>query len=222
LPKKTEAAGRDSRIEQGRENRLARIVFPGYLYFLFEHKSHPEKLVALQLLSYQQKIWGLHLKQGPPPLPVIISMVLYHGRETWTAGTDLIHLFGETEQQLSTYIPDFKYILYDLSAYHDEAIKGAVMFRVTMLLFKYVFQPDYQKRLPGILALLRSLLEQETGMQYIESVIRYVLSTVESMGATDVQAMVEQSLSPEKGELVMTLAEKLKNEGKQQGIQRRR
>ena len=44
------------------------------------------------------------------------------------------------------------------------------------------------------------------------------LSTVESRGATDVQTMAEQSLSREKGELVMTLAEKLKNEGKQQGI----
>jgi predicted transposase YdaD len=88
-----------------------------------------------------------------------------------------------------------------------------------MLLFKYVFQPDYRERLPGIFALMRTLVEKETGMQYIETVIRYVLSTVENMGAEDLKTVVEQTLSPEKGELVMTLAERLRNEGKQQGIQ---
>ena len=133
--------------------------------------------------------------------------------------SDLLHLFGETGDQFLPHIPDFRYILYDLSRFPDEAIKGAVMFRVTMLLFKYVFQPDYRDRLPGIFASMRSLVDQETTMQYIEAVIRYVLSTVENMEAIELKIMVEESLSPEKGEVVMTLAEKLKNEGIQQGIE---
>jgi predicted transposase/invertase (TIGR01784 family) len=83
----------------------------GYLYFLFEHKSHPEKRVALQLLSYQQGIWNLHLKQEPLPLPVVIAMVLYHGTQQWTAGNSLLHLFGETNERLLPNIPDFRYLL---------------------------------------------------------------------------------------------------------------
>ena len=192
---------------------------PGYLYFLFEHKSHSETRVSLQLLGYMQNIWNLHLKQGALPLPVVIPIVLYHGGENWTGRNDLLHLFGRTEKQFVIHIPDFQYILYDLSRYPDEEIRGTVMFRVAMLLFKYVFHPDYHERLPSIFALLRSLLEKETGMQYIETIIRYVLSTVENMEAEDLKTMVEQTLSPEEGGLVMTLAEKLRTEGMEQGIQ---
>jgi hypothetical protein len=93
------------------------------------------------------------------------------------------------------------------------------MFQATMLLFKYVFRPDYQERLPGIFALLRAPLAKETAMEYIETVLRYVLNTVENMSAEEVKSMVEQSLSAEKGELVMALAERLRNEGRQQGLQ---
>ena len=71
----------------------------------------------------------------------------------------------------------------------------------------------------GTLALLRALLAKETAMEYIETVLRYVLNTVENMSAEEVKSMVEQSLSAEKGELVMALAERLRNEGRQQGLQ---
>ncbi len=81
-----------------------------------------------------------------------------------------------------------------------------------------MFRPDYQERLPGIFALLRALLAQQTAMEYIETVLRYVLNTVENMSAEEVKSMLEQSLSAEKGELVMALAERLRNEGRQQGI----
>lgn len=217
---------KDSFVEEDLKEYFSDLLYKttlsgrrGYLYFLFEHKSHPEKRVALQLLSYQQSIWNLHLKQESLPLPVVVAMVLYHGMEQWTVGNNLLHLFGETKKRFLPHIPDFRYLLYDLSRYPDEAIKGAVMFQATMLLFKYVFRPDYHERLPSIFALLRMLLEKETAMEYIETVLRYVLSTVENMSAEDVKSMVEQSLSPEKGELVMTLAERLRNEGRQQGLQ---
>lgn len=36
------------------------------------------------------------------------------------------------------YIPDFSYVLYDLAQFTDDKIKGAVMGRVAMLLFKYL------------------------------------------------------------------------------------
>ena len=29
----------------------------GYLYFLFEHKSYPDRMIALQLLTYMVRIW---------------------------------------------------------------------------------------------------------------------------------------------------------------------
>ena len=49
---------------------------------------------------------------------------------------------------------------------------------------------DFAQKLPGILYLLPSLVEKETGMQYIEIVLRYILSTVEDMGTRELKEMV--------------------------------
>jgi predicted transposase/invertase (TIGR01784 family) len=191
-----------------------------YVYLLFEHKSHPEKRVSLQLLSYLQRIWELQIRQQGMPLSVVIPIVFYHGREKWTSENDLLHLFALPDGSFSGYVPDFRYILFDLSLYPDEAIKGAVFNRVTLLLLKHVFDADFTERLPVIFSLLGELLEKETGMEYLETVIRYVFRTTENITAEKLKKIVETSLSEGKGEAVMTtLAEKYIEEGFQKGIQ---
>jgi hypothetical protein len=130
-----------------------------------------------------------------------------------------LHLMATTDKRLTAYIPDFSFILFDLSKYSDDRIKGAVLSRVGVLLFKHVFTPGYEEKLPEILGLLKALLEKQTGLQYIEIIIRYILRTAENMTATDLKKMVEENLSVDQGEMTMTLAEKLIQEGIQQGIQ---
>lgn len=118
---------------------------------------------------------------------------------------------------LADYIPDFKYELYDLTGIPDEQIKGAIMMRVMLLLFKYSRHPDLMEKLPGILALMQNLLKQETGLQYLEVVLRYLFSIVKDATSKDLRAVVEKALSAKEGEYVMTLAEKLHSEGKIEG-----
>jgi flagellar biosynthesis/type III secretory pathway protein FliH len=55
-------------------------------------------------------------------------------------------------------------------------------------------------------------------LQYIEIIIRYILSTAENTTATDLKKMVEENLSAKQGKMIMTLAEKFIQEGIQQGI----
>ena len=114
---------------------------------------------------------------------------------------------------------DFRYQLIDLSSFEDEEIKGHVLIKVGPLLLKHVFRQDYREKIPEVLKLLRELVEKKTGMQYIETVLRYIFHTVEGMGVDDLKPIVEENLSEEKGRWIMTLAEKVRNEGIQQGIQ---
>jgi hypothetical protein len=90
---------------------------------------------------------------------------------------------------------------------------------VGLLLFKHVFTPGYEEKLPEILSLLKALLEKQTGMQYIETILRYILNTADNLGVADLKHMVEANLSFTQGEVIMTLAERIKQEGIQQGIQ---
>ena len=96
--------------------------------------------------------------------------------------------------------------------------EGHVLIKVGLLLLKHVFRQDYLEKIPEVLGLLRELIEKKTGMQYIETVLRYIFHTVEGMGVDDLKPIVDENLSEEKGGWIMTLAEEVRNEGIQQGL----
>jgi len=202
---------------------LYRVEFgesPGYIYFLFEHKSFPDRNIHLQLLEYMVKIWRLGQKQGGfGKLSIVVPLVLYHGRSKWRINENFLSGFNGPVESLVEYIPDFRYVLYDLSEYSDDEIKGTVMARVTMLLLKHVFEPDLADRLPDIFSLLKELSKKKTGLQYFESLVKYVFSHVDDITVDKMQAIVHNALLEDKGEYIVTLAEKLRKQGLEQGLE---
>jgi predicted transposase/invertase (TIGR01784 family) len=202
---------------------LYRVEFgesPGYIYFLFEHKSFPDRNIHLQLLEYMVKIWRLGQKQGGfGKLSIVVPLVLYHGRSKWRINENFLSGFNGPVESLVEYIPDFRYVLYDLSEYSDDEIKGTVMARVTMLLLKHVFEPDLADRLPNIFSLLKELSKKKTGLQYFESLVKYVFSHVDDITVDKMQAIVHNALLEDKGEYIVTLAEKLRKQGLEQGLE---
>ncbi|MFH2059978.1 MAG: Rpn family recombination-promoting nuclease/putative transposase [Pseudomonadota bacterium] len=120
---------------------------------------------------------------------------------------------------MSDYIPDFRYVLYDLSKYSDNDIKGTITARVVRLIFTHIFEQDFAQKLPGIFSLLKDLSEKETGLQYFESLIKYIFSNVEDITTEQFQTIVSNTLSEDKGGLIMTLAEKLRNEGREKWLE---
>nr|WP_319491474.1 Rpn family recombination-promoting nuclease/putative transposase [uncultured Desulfobacter sp.] len=192
----------------------------GFVYFLFEHKSYTDALIHLQLIEYMVKIWRLGLKQSKSRnLSIVIPLVLYHGKDKWSVDKRFASLFDGPVNELAGYIPDFEFILYDLSQYTDDQIRGTIMARVTMLLLKHIFESDVADKLPGIFMLLKELSEQETGLQYFESLIKYVFSNVEEITTEKFHTLVSNALSEEQGGIIMTLAEQLRKEGHAQGLE---
>jgi hypothetical protein len=120
---------------------------------------------------------------------------------------------------MADYIPDFRYVLYDLSKYSDNDIKGTINARVVMLIFKHIFENDFSQKLPGIFSLLKDLSEKETGLQYFESLIKYIFSNVEDITTEQFQTIVSNTLSEDKGDMIMTLAEQLENKGLKKGLE---
>ncbi|MCA1793854.1 MAG: transposase, partial [Desulfobacteraceae bacterium] len=61
--------------------------------------------------------------------------------------------------------------------------------------------------------------EKETGLQWLEVFIRYIVSArqKEDLSAKNLVEIAEQAMSKETGEYVMTLLEKLQNEGEIKG-----
>ena len=115
-------------------------------------KSYPSN-PYLQLMRYllEGYTWQKEQKQ---PFTLIIPIILYHGNEQWTKKT-FSDYFQLPDKNLQRYIPNFEYILNDLSKYSDEEILklevGVLM--TTLLLFKHKGDKDFllqHKHLPPI------------------------------------------------------------------------
>ena len=190
----------------------------GYIYLLLEHKSGFDKQTPLQLLQYMVKIWRLHIKQNRFPLPVIIPLVLYHGNAKWRFNTDFIQLFDNTAEEFKNYIPNFNYVLQDLSEYTDDEIRGEIFLRAALLLFKYSLTKDIFEKLPKIFSLLSSISASKTGLNALEAYFRYIYYSSD-ISVEKLKKIAADNLDKPQEEAIMTLAEKLINEGMQKGMQ---
>jgi len=132
---------KDSFIEKNLRETFSDLLYKvkikeksGYIYILFEHKSYPYRLISFQLLKYISRIWDLSIKQRNAgknvELPLVIPLVFYHGKEKWNISPKLSGILEEIPKEINDYMPDFKYILYDLSKYSDEELKGSLVLRI--------------------------------------------------------------------------------------------
>jgi predicted transposase/invertase (TIGR01784 family) len=192
---------------------------PSYVYVLFEHKSHPEPDIALDLLRYMMRIWEQWRREHPTGLlPVIVPLVLYHGPERWNAATRFAASL-QAPPALAPYLPDFGYQLTDLSRYRDEEIKGAVWQRVALLALKHIFQPDLEPRLRDILSLVRDLAHQPTGLDYLYTLLRYISAAAPHLKPEELHAAVVECFT--QGDTIMpTIAERWVQQGEAQVLRR--
>ena len=116
-------------------------------------------------------------------------------------------------------MPGFEYLLYDLSEYSDEEIKGAVVLRVAFLLLKHIFSSDLPEKFPGILGLLKDLLNKRNGLEYLETVLRYVASGSDQIGSAEIEESVRQVFEGQGGDIMPTAAEQWIEQGIEQGMQ---
>jgi len=190
-----------------------------YVYLLFEHKSYPDKWVAFQLLRYMVRIWDQQLHEDANrPLTPIIPLVVYHGRAKWTMGADFASLFTGPAA-LRAYWPDFQYQLSDLSAYNDEEIQGTIWLRVFLLILKHIFDERLGSQLPAILGLARELVQQETGLAMMATILRYVSQASSGVTKAELRLAITAVLPKDGGIEMATLAEQWIEQGRLEGIE---
>ncbi|TYQ14552.1 UNVERIFIED_CONTAM: putative transposase/invertase (TIGR01784 family) [Acetivibrio alkalicellulosi] len=197
----------------------------GYIYFLFEHKSYISKNIAFQLLKYMIEIWEAKIKkEKTDELPMIIPLVIYHGIDEWKVKTrlgEMITGYDELSESVKKFIPDYEDLIYDLSKYTDEQIKGEIQLRILLTIFRDIFSKDSNVVKMTVLRAveyLRKLNDQQTGIEYFETFMRYILNAGQRLTKEDVNDIVKniEKTYPEGSEVVMTLAEQLRQEGRQE------
>jgi predicted transposase YdaD len=187
------------------------------LYVLWEHQRTEAPLMGLRLLSYMVRIWNQQVqKQGPScRLAPILPLVLAQDRDRWKTSTRFHGLFDFPEESWGAVrgcTPDFAFRLLQLVDLPYEDIRGTAEGILTLRSLKA--EPVGE--------LLHSLVwdpEVITGVsrEAVERFFRYVLNANVDKGAFG--AKVAQQRSKDLTKLAMTLAERFRQEGKEEGRQ---
>ena len=227
---------KDSFINEDLEEVFSDMLFKakinhkeGYVYFLFEHKSYRYKNIAFQLLRYMIEIWEAKIKKEDTyELPIIIPLVVYHGKEDWKVKTELGEMitgYDELSEDIKKYIPNYEYLIYDLSNYTDEEIKGEAKLRILISIFRDIFTKDNEKLIESISRAahyLEELEDKATGIEYFETFMKYILNTGQELKKSDIEKIIKkiEITYPEGSDIVMTLAEILRKEGLEEGLEK--
>jgi flagellar biosynthesis/type III secretory pathway protein FliH len=125
------------------------------------------------------------------------------------------------------YLPNFHYLLYDLSDYSDEEIKGNAQLRIMLKLLRDVATKSTEEFLRSFYEASHALLEiedKQKGIEFFEITLRYVFNAVRDLTKKDMEQIARQieTTFPEGSEVAMTLADILREEGMQEGLEKGR
>src|SRR5699024_3928063 len=159
---------------------------------------------------------------------VTLPLVIYHGkgdRNIKTSLGEIITGYEELSKDIQEFIPNYKYLLYDILRYTDEEIKGEVITRIAMTIMRDIFTKDSEELLKSLsrsIEYLQELEDKQTGIEYFETLMRYIFSAGKDLSRTDINEIVKkiESTYPEGSERVMTLAEIFRKEGMEEGIEK--
>lgn len=98
---------------------------PSKIYFLFEHKSNPDKRIILQLIRYIISVWEEDIVNERELTP-ILPIVFYNGERKWNIEQDTSERFKDFPKEIRDHLLSFRYLLFDVNSLRDEDIKQRI------------------------------------------------------------------------------------------------
>jgi hypothetical protein len=168
----------------------------------------------------QDRLGKLDGQQRPnaSTLPPILPLVLYHGPTKWQVSQQFQNLVA-APAALRKYSPDFRYMLYDLSAYSDAELIGAANVQLPLWVLKHVFDMDWNTLLTQLMAFLQELAQAQNSLAYVATVLRYVSAAARTLQHPALQDAVEHTFPKDGGALMQTIAQEWIEQGRKQGLE---
>ena len=204
---------------------------PLLLYVLLEHQSRVDRWMALRMLRYvvrQLEHWR-KTNPGSEKLPVVVPLVMYHGPEgAWSAPRRVEELFdlpdeAEGHEEWRALVPRFEYLLDDLTAEREEALRarpGPPLVRLAWLALRYGRTEELAERLPEWMALFTQVQAAPDGAENLRMAVRYLLyigdDTARRVTGRVLHSVVDAKRAEE---LMRSWGEKLIDRGMRRGMQ---
>ena len=186
---------------------------PAFLYVLLEHKSYSDPALPLQLAGYQIRIWERYAEgraERLRALPPILPVVLYHGRERWSAPASLYDMIAGDET-LRAFAQGFGYHLRDLGRIDPDRLSDHAEVRAGLMALVYAFRG---REAEGVLVEMLKALRDGSVLE--NQMVRYIYTVYDIR--PDALTTAARKAKPERWEaLVGSLADTLIKQGKAEG-----
>ncbi len=224
---------KDSFINKELEENFSDLIYrvkinnkDAYICFLLEHKSYKDKMAIFQLNKYILESWmRIIQKENKQELPLIIPMLIYHGREKWNLKTDIRDMipgFCELPKYFKERVPVFKYDFFNIGEYKEKDFEKLTGLTAMMLkAFKYAFEEDIEVVLKNFLLALEEVKKEEsieTLIYYGEIYLKYIEQTNHDI--TEERLKEEIRKLDGKGAITMSILQKREEKGMQKGMRR--
>jgi len=189
----------------------------GYFYFclLFEHKSKPDKYIAVQVGSYIMELLSSMVKKQSRELEPVLPLIFYNGKEKWMPQT-LSELFQKHPHYtaLEPYIPNFRFLFQDATRLSPEEL-----LRLDLSYFRSVLMSmAFRHRQHLIFKHLQLIFEGTDGKEKVSAVTTYILGVAERSEEEFLKQIQDTTftIKPE----VMSTLEQILERGRKEGLEK--
>ncbi len=191
---------------------------------LLEHKSYVPRHPWLQLLQYMVNAYTAQAAQTKQTklkrLTPVIPIIVYHGTQKWKIRT-VASYFKGMDAQLTPFVPEFKYLLNDLSHYSEEELldMDGSWAKRAFLALKASRNRD---AVEGLQFVFMGLSEEEVHhilSDFIDLIVVYLLQADNK--EEKIMRALNKIESPAK-EKVMSAYDQILNRGRKEGIEKGR
>ncbi len=189
------------------------------VYILAEHQSTVDNFIALRLWQYILLLCERH-KKDKGKLPLICPIVIYSGKEPYSAAQNLWQLFDNPLQAKKLMTEDYK--LVNLQSMPDDEIIKQRHIGMMQYMLKHIHQRDILKLWEDFLGKFQAeiIVDKEHDYIYIRSFLWYTDTKLPEDRQSALEQLLAKYLSEEeKGNIMRTVAQKYIEEGTQYGIQ---
>lgn len=186
----------------------------GYIYIVIEHQSTPDNHMAFRLMRYAIAAMQQHLDAGHKKLPLVVPMLFYYGAESpYPFSLCWLDEFENPTLARQLYAEAFP--LVDITIVPDDVIMQHRRMALLELIQKHIRTRD----LMGLVEKLAILLVKgRANDNQLKALFNYLLQTGDTTRFTEFIHEIAERL-PQQKERMMTIAERLRQEGHRNGLQ---
>ncbi len=208
-----------SSLQQVHSDLVFSVDFKGrrtLLYLVFEHQSTVDPTMPLRLLGYVLELLQRHHQTHGLPLPPVLPFVFHQGPEPWqvsTAFEDLFDLPAELAESLLPFVPKFRHALLDLTKFDPAGQEHDMELRMILQLMKLA----RERELLRFFEWLAGFMMIQIPDRLLGRMLLYALHADSNLDTETIHRSLKAN--PELKRKAMSVAEKLKAEGRQEGRQ---